>query len=565
MNPLAAALSYLRGDDLKRLPVETPAPPIVEQKYGFTTSSYIGGWPVPGHPTVLDAIRMGVLVHGPGASELYSAAYGYGADANSAVFACLNKLCTAYGEPPLRVYQGDAEGGEPEVIADHPLEELVADPNPSIPGPILWYWVQWAKHVAGNAYLRKVRAGAGNVVELWPISPMLIKPITTDTDRERGIFISAYRWEYETGKFEDLDVEDVVHFRLGLNDHDNRVGCSPLQRLGQEIYGDDQAQRWTAGLLGNMAIPGTVVQVPKETPMTLEQAQDLESKVNVKFSGDRRGMTSVLTGGATMAQFGFSPEQMNLTALHRVPEERISAVLGVPAIVAGLGAGLDRATYSNFGQALEAFTSTTLVPLWTADASTMNQQLLPDFAGEQRGKRGSQRLFSRFDLTNVRALQEDEDKKYARLNQGVLGGWVKPEEARRDTGFGDEPGLEGILYISNSVTPTPVEEVGTPPPAPVPPAAPVPPQQPPQDGQPPDTQAGKALRALLDTKARRVPLADFPELLAALADLAEPGLTRDLVTYFDGQQERVKRRLLASEPNPQSARASLPKLNGIAR
>ena len=51
---------------------------------------------------------------------------------------------------------------------------------------------------------------------------------------------------------------------------------------------------------------------------------------------------------------GFSPEQMSLEQMPKLPEERITAVLGIPAITVGVGAGLDQATYANFREAREA-------------------------------------------------------------------------------------------------------------------------------------------------------------------------------------------------------------------
>lgn len=592
MNPFTAALAFLRGDDLKYAApaaqpgtAQLPQPQEIEEKYGFTSASYAGGWPLgvlagdPGYAALVAAARVGILVHGPGATEIHATARGgaYGADGNSAVFACLNKLCAAAGEPPLRVYRGDREGGEPEAVPNHPLEELVAAPNPATPGPALWYWVRWAKYCAGNAYLRKVRAPAGNVVELWPLPAALVEPYTTEADWERSGhlpgLISGYRYEYEPGKYEDLAPADVVHFRFGLDQADPRRGCSPVYRLVREVYGDELANQWTAALLGNGGAAGLVVEPHKEANLTRDQALELEQRLAQKMGGSNRGATVVMSPGSSLKQFGFSPEQMDLTALHRLPEERVSAVTGVPAIVAGLGAGLDRATYANFAQALEALTTTTLVPQWVDEAATLTQQLLPDFAGPNyRAKR----LFCRFDTSNVQALQEDETTKYERLNKGVLGGWIAPNEARRDVGLPEEPDLDGILYVPTSVAPTPLPDVGNPPePAPMAPQGggngddAEEAQQ--ADEETEDAQAAEAakvLTRLIATKAqgRRAKPGDFPALFRALAAVAEPSLERDLADYFDGQRARVMGRLLAQDgaggANPATARAALPKTNG---
>jgi len=438
-----------------------------------------------------------------------------GAAANSAVFACLNVICTAFPEPPLRVFRRQTVG-EPKFLSEHPLQGLLERPNPYHSVSELWYWVEFAKHVHGNAYLEKVRAGdpaAGNVVELWPLSPTRVQPITTPEDRRRGVFISWYEYETEPGKRRRLHPDDVIHFRLGLEDADHRLGCSPLRRLLQEVASDEETTRFMLALLANFAVPGLIVTTPDRT-LSQEDADRLKQNIATRFSGDSRGTVGVLNNGATAAQFGFSPEQLDLKALHRVPEERISAVLRVPAIVAGLGAGLDRSTYSNVREAREMFTETTLVPLWNDDAGTVNLQLLPDFDTNRR-------TFCKFDLTDVRALQEDEDKKYARLDLGVQHKWITVNEARQDVGL---PPVEG----GDELTP------------PTPPGL-----LPGGPGALPDGQAGQrrlpapAERALTDLETKAVAVPALPAMLDAVTAMAQPGLRRALEAYFAAQHRRV--------------------------
>jgi HK97 family phage portal protein len=334
-NPLRAAWDYLRGADLQPPRTPLPAPgaatktqPVLEQKLYYNTD--VGA-----------AIRLGTLVHGPGASELLGMAYGAGQAANSAVFACLSTICTAYTEAQPRVYRLPRDGGTPEVLPEHPLEVLLDEPNPALTGIELRWWTQWALKVDGNAYWHKARAGdgtTGNVVALWPRSPGTIAPITTKADRQRGVFVSFYRWEYETGKYQDIPPENVVHFRAGLDDYDLRLGCSALKRLLRQVSTDEEATAFTDALLKNYAVPGLVAQAQGDLDEATADA--IKQKLSTKFGSGNQGNVAVLDNGMTLASFGFSPQQMDMKTLHRVPEERIAAVLGVPAIVAGLGAGL---------------------------------------------------------------------------------------------------------------------------------------------------------------------------------------------------------------------------------
>ena len=84
----------------------------------------------------------------------------------------------------------------------------------------------------------------------------------------------------------------------------------------------------------------------------------------------------ILTGAMDVKVVSWSPEQMNLNQLRRLPEERVSAVLGVPAILAGLGAGLEAATYNNTRELREFFTEQKLIPLWQTVANEITSQLL---------------------------------------------------------------------------------------------------------------------------------------------------------------------------------------------
>jgi HK97 family phage portal protein len=485
-NPLAAIRDYLTGADLRR----------ADEEKALTISGFQSYTQV-----------QHLLVHGPGASE---ADWEQQRDTNSAVFACLMALCASYIEPTVKVWRR-TEPGQQEHIEDHPLQELLDDPHPNLTGDEVWFWTQWARHLDGNAYLRKVRAGnetTGNVVMLVPISPLLLTPIT-DGPRE---FISRYRYNYAPGKWEDIPPENIIHFRLGVDDQDTRLGMSPLKRLVREVATDAEATKFSKSLLENFAIPGLVVTTPQDAArMPRDEAEALSDRIASRFGGEGRGRVGVLAGGASIAQIGFSPEQMRLDILHGFPESRIAAALGVPPAIAGLQIGLEQtANYASMRQLRENFTEIKLVPLWRLDDATINKHLLPDF--DSGGD-----VFVMRDMTDVRALQEDENEKYKRLTEAVAAGWVLPDEARADVGL---PPMEDVM-----------------------PAAPPLPEQPETEDEALIPEA--AMRKLVLMK-QRGDFSEYPALLAAMVELAQPGLVADLEQHFDEQRRRLKRRVLGA-------------------
>lgn len=375
------------------------------------------------------ALTVRTLVHGPGAGDLL-----YGADGsagNSAVFACLQAIATAVAEPELEVYR--VAPGERIELEDTELGRLLHRPNPHFSLDALLSYLSVCLHVDGNAYWRKLRAGdpvTGNVVELWPISPSRIGP---RTETGSGQFIDAYRYYYSSTDYMDLLPSDVIHFRYGLDDRDHRLGLAPLKRLAREVSSDNQATRYADRLLANLAINGLSLEFDAAArPMTQAEADEAKARIQAAYGGDNVGSVAVVSPGGKIVQHGFSPEQMDMKTLHRVPEERISAVLGVPAIVAGLGAGLDRSTFSNVREAREMFTEAKLIPLWRLIAGEITLQLVPDFSSDSS-------MIVDFDTSEVRALADDQNAGALRLKTLVEAGIISTDEARAEIGYEPSP------------------------------------------------------------------------------------------------------------------------------
>ena len=100
-------------------------------------------------------------------------------------------------------------------------------------------------------------------------------------------------------------------------------------------------------------------------------------------------------------------------------------MLGVPAILAGLGAGLERATYSNAKELREFFTEQKLIPMWNHFANEFTKQLLlQDFEDNKA-------FCFKYDLSDVRALSQDEDATMQRIVTGFNAGFVTVNEARQ--------------------------------------------------------------------------------------------------------------------------------------
>lgn len=357
---------------------------------------------------------------------------------NSALVAVTSWVARNIVEPPVLVVKRDSRG-DWQPVDGHPLPALCANPNPFYSGLLMLQALAHDWLFDGNAYLIKARSGAGRAVELWWVPCSLMTPHFPPGQTE--VFIDYYEYT-PGGEPIRLDPADVVHFRNGLDPANPRKGLSPLNALLKEIFSDDEASNFSAALLRNMGVPGLVL-IPKggddAVEITPDDAEAIAAKMTQETTGDHRGSTRVLRDAFELHEIGFNPQQLDLKELHRLPEERISAVFGVAAIVVGLGAGLDRSTFANFAEAREAATEQNLVPTWRLFAAELQRQLLPDFGA-------SPGLEVRFDLAEVRALQEDENSKSTRLVAQLQGGLAMRSEVRAAMGY-DTSAEDEVYYV----------------------------------------------------------------------------------------------------------------------
>jgi HK97 family phage portal protein len=427
---------------------DLPEAPLTETK---AASWGTENWP--------DGLTIYPIAHGRGVpAGAYKSGSDMGMAANSAIYACVNTVATYFKEPSVKVFRDEeTEAGgmvrrEPE---EHSIKSLLRAPNrvgPSKSYPVAFSWSdlawinQWNKHVDGNSYWLKIRSGRaiyGNVVALWPIPPYMIEPVgPNDKAKKYGDdtiidplgdkrFIDHYLYDPWPGVIRErkIDPRDIIHFRLNTDPTNYRKGIGPVRLLAREVASDELAAEFTNALLKNSAIPGLIV-VPEDGWVDEEVAQQIKRRMKAEFGDGNQGGVSVLSAGAKVEQFGFDPSSLSLLNIHKHCEERIAAVMNIPAMVAQLGAGLDQASqFSNFFEAREMMTENTLVPLWKSDGEKLTGQLLGDFSSREDE-------YLLYDYENdVRALQKDLTDKFGRLQIGVKGGWLTANEARQHIGM----------------------------------------------------------------------------------------------------------------------------------
>lgn len=435
----------------------------------------------------------------------YAREVGSGID-SSVVTAPVQWVQRAFPEGRLRVMRGGPDARQE--VDNHELVQLVQRPNPYYGDVAMWCASILSWYVAGNVYWLKVRNGTGRVVELWFVPWWMIEPRWPDDGSE---FISHYAYRPDSRRPPvRLEFDDVVHFRHGVDPGNLRMGLSPLRGTLREIFTDLEASNFVASLLRNMGVPGAVIS-PEGGAASPDDVEAVKAWFRSAFGGDRRGDPLVMGGPTKVSQFGFNPQQMDLSVARDVAEERVCACIGIPAAVVGFGAGLQAAKVgATMGELSRLAWTNGIIPLMRAFADEL-QRSFPELV-----RPGDQ---VEFDTDGVMALAEHRLTQATQWSAAVTGGWAMVAEAR------DAMGLD--VDDSHRIFLRPFAAIETP--AGAPPRAPEPNPEPDPEPEPKQIKADRVPAAVrtrgrdyvrrLATQEVRLAAAVEPRLKKLFADL----------------------------------------------
>ncbi len=333
---------------------------------------------------------------------------------------------------------------------DHPLTALLENPNVFYGGEELWMNTVLDLSF-GQSYWIKVRNRIGDVVQLWwvPRSSM-----TAKWPHNGRTFISHYEY-CVNGEKQNIAVRDVVHLRYGLDPENPRYGLSRLGALVREVGMDERAAHFTDTVLRNLGVIGIVVS--PEAGATGQAAKDAvkETKEYIKahFTGGGRGGTLALGAPTKVQLLQYNMQGFDISPIRDVSEERVCAVLGIPAAVVGFGTGLQQTKVGATMRELRQLAWTGgILPLQRNVGKQIQRLLLSEFEVNRR----QETRFS-FDDTQVRALWEDQNEKHTRIREDYRATVIDRAEARRETGRSVRPEDEG-WYSTTPTAATPDSE-----------------------------------------------------------------------------------------------------------
>ena len=362
---------------------------------------------------------------------------------SSLIMAAVNWAGTVLPEAPIQVKKRKTpKVWEP--IPDHPLEALVNRPNPYYSGDLLWKSFAYSWIVDGNCFFLKKRSMRGKILELWYEPHFNVRAVWPTDGSE---FISYYEFN-RGGKWLRVEPADVIHFRYGIDPNNPRMGLSPVASVLREVFTDGERARYAALILKNGGVVPYLISLdPTASAVGINKAE-LKEEWMARTRGDNVGKPIVLDSPIKVDKLGINPADLLVDKASQIPEERIAAVIGIPAIVLGFGAGLQRSTYSNMAEAREAAFETFVIPNQRIIAAELQAQLLRDFGDATN-------LKVVHDLSQVRILQEDRVALFERECLVYEKGIKTRAEARSALGLDTKPEDDVYFILPQQYRSTP--------------------------------------------------------------------------------------------------------------
>jgi HK97 family phage portal protein len=349
--------------------------------------------------------------------------------------ACVMMLATSAAEAPLKIYRQMQDGAEEEIM-DHWLALALKKPNMVHSAYEFIEWTVTFLNTGGASYWLKIRDPAtGQIGAFYPLRP------------DRIVLHQGVQGEILGYEYRPEGVADPIYYgsdevmRIILPDPlDPSRGLPPLARIAGEIGIDNEATDFTATFFKNAAVPLGLIYTDQYVDE--EDAEATRSRWKRWFSGARRFLPAIFGQGMQYQQLSLDFQQMEFEKVRNMTETRICAAFGVDPVLISSYVGMkEGGKYSSYAEARAHLWDETIIPMLRRIESKINADLL---ANEEN-------IVARFDLSQVRALQEDENEKWTRVVTAWEKNLIPRKMAFSMLGLPDPKGDEGDQYYQDTV------------------------------------------------------------------------------------------------------------------
>jgi HK97 family phage portal protein len=443
---------------------------------------------------------------------------------NVIVSASISMIATSAPEAPLKIYKETDQG----LVEDqnHWFTKLMKKPNDSQSPFELWEYGHTYMNTGGRMTFELIRAGGpnGEVVELYPLRPDRIRvvPGVEDMVSHYEYWIDGKNIIYEPWEILDIKLPDPL---------DDFNGLAPLKRVFRELGIDNEATDFTKTFFENAAVPYGLL--TSEQKVGEPEADRIRWRWQKWFMGTKRFMVAVLGKGMKYEQMGMTFKDMEFESLRSMTETRLCTAFGVDPVLLPSWVGIKHGgKYSNYSEARKHLWEETIIPHLRRIESKITSDLLEEG------------VIAKFDISEVQAMQEDENDKAKRVSLLYEKGLIKKNEGRESMGFDPDP--DGDVYANeqNNNNQDPNND----------------PNDDNNDDGGGDSKGVKKKNLVFDTKAKN----KIGVAMVALYDKLEGPFQKELNKFFRKSKNDVVQILNTKQISPEEMQRFQNKINDLA-
>jgi len=336
------------------------------------------------------------------------------------------------------MYAGRANGDVEEVL-DHPVLDLLQNPDPVYTGP-LWMWlIAFFKEVAGRAYLYVGERGENGPSSAYILPSEYAWPMLSDTGLITGYFYGRNRAAPMR-----IAAEEVIYLRQHGSPIHPAGGVSWLSSVIPETDMEGAALQAEAARWMNGGMPGMVLRASPNT--TDSQMKQIYNHLAQQTRGVNKAGGVLLLRDTEVVQYGTKPHEMQYVEGITTTEKRIYDAAGIPEPIYRLNsANLASATVAN-----AQYMRYTIAPRLAVLAAEFTELLLPHF-GVEPGT-----MWFCFD----NPTQDDQIQMASELRAAELQGLITPNEYRQVMDLEALPDEANTLRYRQTEAPAPAGGLG---------------------------------------------------------------------------------------------------------
>jgi HK97 family phage portal protein len=352
--------------------------------------------------------------------------------ASASVMACYMMLTEDVAKLPVSLFKFRADRSR-QAVTDHPLAELLEDPND-------WQtWLEFAEMVQGGLVLRG--NGYAVIIRDWRGKPVKLVPINPDRVAlweapDGALFYRVTPFGlHEMAELRDMPFlipfEDMFHLRgMSVN---GLLGASRIA-LARDAIGLTIAQeRQSANWIGAGTRPsGILATDQKLDDKTLERLKGRWKEINAGLQNT--GKAAILEAGLKWTPLSISAKELEFIAARQFQVQEIARMFRIPPHMIG---ELSRSTNNNITQQSQEYVNYTV----SGYTRRWKAKLRKTF-----GLRNDD-IQVDYDLSEL--VRADITARYNAYRIGIMSKFLKPNEARIDDGRDPDPDGNKLLQPSN--------------------------------------------------------------------------------------------------------------------